>query len=174
MYRNADMPLEIRNWSKSTDDTPEGKKPKIKSVRYWGVSYMPLPFKSRFRYMQRNPLYTIVEVKQLESGTPVESFHETNWEKARPEWEKAEAVWKRNSLYGDELKNYQKVSRTLKFPKAGKNLPDTQTALNIDGPGIIRSIRVKVAPEFRQQFVRRLLVLANDSHGVGVDNGRGP
>jgi len=116
----------------------------------WGVSYLPLPFKSRLRYMQRDELYAHVDVKQLESGTEVESFHEVDWEKVRPEWEKTVAVWSKNSLYGDELQNYEKVDRTLEFAAATEKAPDTLTALNIDGPGIIRSVRVKVAPEFRR------------------------
>ena len=119
--------------------------------RKWGVSYLPLPFSSRFRYMQRNPLYSQIEVKALEPDKEVQSFNETNWLKVRPEWEKTMAVWKRNTPYGDELQTFQKVSRTLRLAAAGK-APVSQIALNMAGPGIIRSLRVKVAPEFRQQI----------------------
>ena len=82
----------------------------------WAVSYVPIPFKTRFRYMQRDKVYANINIKAFSPEVEVESFVDTDWEQQKGEFEKTATVWERMDLHGDGLKAYRRIERSVTIP----------------------------------------------------------
>ncbi|UDQ98833.1 DUF2961 domain-containing protein [Lentisphaerota bacterium WC36G] len=117
--------------------TIEGEKPGLKN---WGVSYLPMPFQSRFRYMQRDKIYANINIKELKKSVKVQSFNDTDFNKIKDIYDYTSKLWTRTKIYESELNNYEKVSKKIKIRPWSKKA--TTFSLN-GGPSIIRAIRVK-------------------------------
>lgn len=114
-----------------------------KGKKEWAVSYVPVPFKRRFRYLQREQVYANINIKQLPADTEVESFMDVDWKRLEPEIEKTVAVWENMNLYGTGLGEYEHIARFVRLSPSepsGGRVVDLEA---IDGPGIVRGIRVK-------------------------------
>ena len=45
-----------------------------KNQKVWAVSYVPIPFEKRFRYLQRDKVYANIDIKAFPQSHQVESF----------------------------------------------------------------------------------------------------
>src|ERR1051325_8894987 len=81
----------------------------------WAVSYVPIPFATRFRYLQRNPVYANIDVKEFPPDTKVESFWDVNWDELKSEFKKTAEVWDRLDLYVSELKQFKRIRKTVRL-----------------------------------------------------------
>ncbi len=118
--------------------TAEGEKT---AAKQWGVSYVPMPFKKRFRYMQTDQLYNNINIKKLEPGAPVTPFVKTLTNPQLEQWNRTAQIWKRMDLYGPALEDYKKITKKLDL-KTGSATLDA-----IEGPGIIRAIKLRCPAE---------------------------
>jgi hypothetical protein len=114
--------------------TAEGENGKL---QHWGVSYVPMPFAARFRYMQRAQVYANINVKLLEPGTRVEPFTGGLNKAERQEWELTRAAWERMEP-DPPTRKLTRVSREITIPTDG-----AFAGLTLSGPGLIRSVRVR-------------------------------
>jgi len=120
--------------------TAEGEAP---GKQAWAVSYLPLPFTNRFRYLQRNPVYANINIKEFPPGTPIESFLDVDWDKLRPEVAKTCAVWESMDLYGPALEQCQRIRKVLPMRPSGQKPEQVVEVAKLEGPGIIRGIRIR-------------------------------
>ena len=109
----------------------------------WAVSYVPIPFEKRFRYLQRDKFYANIDVKAFPPTHHVESFLEADWDQLKPEFEETTAVWESMDLYGDRLKKYKRINKTINVPAAPLGSDAVADVVESTGPGIIRGIRIK-------------------------------
>lgn len=156
--------------------TAEGETGKI---HRWGVSYVPLPFQSRFRYLQKKQLYTNVNVKRFDRGTPVAPFPATLAAGELAEVGRTAAAWKSMNPLPESPARTTVVDHELKLPAAtnGKPAP-TSSAVWLTGPGIIREIRIHTAGLDRATLEALTLHLrwdgsASDAIAVPLDVGLG-
>ncbi len=112
--------------------------------RQYAVSYVPIPFKKRFRYMISLPRYTNINIKSYSSGQPLESFLDANWEALEPEISKTVEVWEGMNMSSDGLRHCRKTTKIISVPAAKKGSDTSVMVSKISGPGIIRGIRLKV------------------------------
>ena len=131
---------EVRN-SVTGRATAEGETPGKKE---WAVSYVPIPFAKRFRYLQRDKLYANIDVKAFSEDVKVESFLDADWHALKAEFEATAAVWNRMDLYGEELAGYRKIAKRVAVPGATGESSVSVAVAELAGPAIVRQIRVKV------------------------------
>jgi len=117
--------------------TAEGEKGKL---HVWGVSYVPIPFQARFRYLQKKQVYTNVNIKVFAPGTNVVSFPAELSEAERKELALTAEVWRSQKL---PVTAAPVVSREFVLPAVGTDGKDVASVpLRLSGAGVIRSIRV--------------------------------
>jgi hypothetical protein len=109
----------------------------------WAVSYLPILFQKRFRYMQRNQVYANIDIKQFPPGTQVESFLDVDWDRVKPEEEQTAAVWEAMNLYPAGLDKFKTIARVIPLVPSDPASEQMVDVATIDGPGILRGIRVK-------------------------------
>lgn len=110
----------------------------------WAVSYVPIPFKTRFRYMQRDKVYANINIKVFSPEVEVDSFVDADWEQLKGEFEKTAAVWERMDVYGQGLKAYRRIEKSVTIPPAHADAETNAEVTEITGPAIIRGIRIKM------------------------------
>lgn len=117
--------------------TAEGEKGKL---HVWGVSYVPIPFQSRFRYLQKKPVYTNINIKVFASGVKVAAFPTEFSAAERRELDLTAGVWRDQTLPPTAA---TAVARDVVLPAAAPEGSRAVSApLTLSGAGIIRSIRV--------------------------------
>ncbi len=109
----------------------------------WAVSYVPIPFEKRFRYMQRNKVYANINIKAFPPGTKIQSFLKANWHALKDEFEQTAEVWRRMDLYSDALSGYTCIAKTVSLPATQGAVESVAKVEEVTGPAIVRCIRVK-------------------------------
>jgi hypothetical protein len=121
--------------------TAEGEQGK---VHRWGVSYVPLPFQKRFRYLQKKQVYTQIDVKRFAQGTLVNPFPETLTAQEIAEVTQTRVVWQRMNFL-PESPSADRVERELQLPAGDGKSAQESAEIRFAGPGIIREIRLQTA-----------------------------
>ncbi|MGD9126924.1 MAG: DUF2961 domain-containing protein [Planctomycetia bacterium] len=134
--------------------------------REWGVSYVPIPFEKRFRYLQREKVYSNINIKSFDAGRKVESFNDADWNSLKKEVDRTAAVWRDMSLHGKPLTQCEGM---IVIPAATKDAPATGEAIKLTGPGIIRGIRVQTAKPEQSRDVD-LQIYWDDEKKPGIDS----
>ncbi|MBN1911391.1 MAG: DUF2961 domain-containing protein [Pirellulales bacterium] len=112
--------------------------------KQWAVSYVPIPFKKHFRYMQRDKIYANINVKVLPAGQAVESFLDADWDALRPEFDKTADVWRSMNLYGPKPEEkFKRIAKSISIPAAPKGKSTTAELAELTGPAVLRGIRVR-------------------------------
>ena len=109
----------------------------------WAVSYVPIPFKKRFRYMQRDKLYANINIKAYSPDVEVESFLDADWTALKPEFDKTAAVWERMDLFGEEQPSCKRIEKSLTLSAASSGTKEISNVIELPGPGILRGIRIR-------------------------------
>lgn len=109
----------------------------------WAVSYVPIPFEKRFRYLQRDKVYANINIKAFSQEVEVESFLKADWQTLKPDFDKTAKAWERMDLYGDGLGSYRRVTKTVSIQPAEGDAYSTSDVTELTGPGILREIRIR-------------------------------
>ena len=133
----------------------------------WAVSYVPIPFERRFRYLQRDKVYANINIKSFSAGRDVESFLHADWDKLRAEFDKTADVWRRMDLYGACHEKYKRRHKTCAIPAAELGGRATANVAELAGPGIIRSILVRLEDAEYNRDVD-LQICWDDEEGPGI------
>jgi hypothetical protein len=136
-FRN---PLSEVRQSHSGQVTAEGES---SGRNEWAVSYVPIPFAQRFRYLQRNVVYANINIKEFPAGTKIESFLDVDWNRLGPDFEGTAAVWKSMDLYGPTLDKCQCIRKVVRVVPSAPDSEKVAEVAELQGPGIIRGIRVQ-------------------------------
>lgn len=119
--------------------TAEGE---VKGAKKWAVSYAPIPFARRFRYMQREVVYANINIKEYAADTEIQSFTETDWTKVEKEFSKTADVWNQYANLKAKDKSTT-ITKSITIPVNGNDGAEIDLA-KIEGTGIIRSIKIGV------------------------------
>ncbi len=144
---------EVRN-NVSGRVTAEGE---ARGRKEWAVSYAPIPFKKRFRYLQRDKVYANINVKAYSPDVKVESFLDVDWMALKSEFDKTAAVWERMDFFGEGEASCKHVGKIVTLPAAQRGGTTTADVTELRGPGIIRGIRVRMK-EAKQNYNAELLI----------------
>lgn len=107
----------------------------------WGVSYVPIPFQSRFRYLQKQQLYTNINFKLLPEDAVVEPFPLALTESDQRELQLTREAWTRFTPEYAATTAPTPVEREFTIaPREASE--DALSHLALSGPGIIREIRL--------------------------------
>jgi hypothetical protein len=163
---------EVRN-SVSGRVTAEGE---ARGRKEWAVSYVPIPFTKRFRYLQREKVYANINVKSFSPNANVESFLDADWTALKAEFDKTAATWERMDLFAEGLPVYKHIGKTVTLPAAPGSGNTTADVTELRGPGIIRGIRVRTKEACQNQDIDMLVrwdgeeqpgIVAPLDHGFG-------
>ncbi|TKG97317.1 DUF2961 domain-containing protein [Puteibacter caeruleilacunae] len=106
----------------------EGKK--------FGISYVPIPFEKRFRFMLDVPNYNIVNVKLFnDKATKITGFSGKINKQELKSWHKVAEVFKMEHPYITK-KNVKTLKKTLTFNKKGSQ------DIKLNGSAVIRGIEI--------------------------------
>ncbi len=155
--------------------TAEGEKGK---EHRWGVSYVPLPFEKRFRYLQKKQVYTQIDVKRLPAGTNVIPFPETLTSNEAGEVALTCAAWQNLAPAAEATGAIRMRDEELKLPAAAESAPAESANIQFSGSGIIREIRLQTAGLDRAVLAAMTLHLrwdnaSEDAIAVPLDVGLG-
>jgi hypothetical protein len=109
----------------------------------WAVSYVPIPFAKRFRYLQRDVVYANIDVKEFPAGTKIESFLHVDEKVLKVESEKTAAAWQAVNLFGSALDKYERVHGVADVARTSSDAEKVVELKEFEGPGILRGIRLK-------------------------------
>ena len=140
-----------------------------KGKKEWGISYVPIPFAKRFRYLQREKVYANINIKALDAGHPIESFNDADWKSLEKEIEKTATVWRNMWIHGKSFAQCKEIGKTITIPAAAKDAPVTIDVTKLTGPGIIRSIRIKTDNPKQNRDVD-LQIYWDDEKKPGIDS----
>lgn len=135
-------PLSVIRYIESETSTMEGESWRNE----WAVSYVPIPFEKRFRFLQREVVYANINIKEFSNDTPVKSFLKTDWNRVKTQFKMTADVWSDFPLPIKD-KNYNSIKKSVKITPADTEKKSVVKLSEIDGSGIIRGIKLKVGDD---------------------------
>jgi hypothetical protein len=130
----------------------------------WLTSYVPIPFKKRFRYMQRDVLYCNINIKALPQGMEVESYWEIQWNQVQKDIEKTAAVWTDMDVLAGSVARCARAARTVALPALETGGSSRVVVAEFKGPAIIHGVRFKTKEDAAWQGVT-MEVTVDDQSG---------
>jgi len=112
----------------------------------WAVSYVPIPFTKRFRFMQKDTIYTNINIKEFPEETRIVSFNDTDWEKLESHFNETSNSWKNFPLSKDDY-GYISLKETMKVPASKEGAVSEIELADITEKGVIRGIKLKLNDE---------------------------
>ncbi|MCL3779270.1 DUF2961 domain-containing protein [Prolixibacteraceae bacterium JC049] len=151
---------EIRAWN-GTETTVEGEQ---EGEKKWTVSYVPIPFTKRFRFMQREVVYSNINIKEYTDNIAIKSFNDTDWKRVKPAFDKTAEVW---NSYPEILSNstLKKIAKTVIVSEVKNEIE----IANIKGKAILRGIKLTMPNESDKKHVTLNIYWDNNkTAGVSV------
>ncbi len=104
----------------------------------WGVSYVPIPFQTRFRYLQKQQLYTNINFKHLPENTVVQPYPLELSESDQRELQLTREAWSQFQSTRTTTGSLAVTDREITVQPG----EDPSSRLALTGPGLIREIRL--------------------------------